>query len=122
MNKPGGYQMRVHPAEFYPCAIIPKYYRTNRSYVMESLLFHRLAEDNDVNVHAAGSMYVNFTKQTIVGLDVRSAHSFLTFNDQDQVVVESARRFLARLGYDVKGAKLGDEMWMWLMDNTDGMV
>lgn len=115
------YQMRTHPAEFYPSAIDAKH-RTNRSYIFENFHFYCLVGHISEKVYGAGTMYVNSTQETIVGLDTRSAHSFVSFNGQDHVVAEAALDFLSRLGYDTSDMRLVDEMWMWAMDNMNGMV
>lgn len=115
------FQMRIHPEEFYPAAAWG-FNCIMRDALLATYRLWSLAGEPDAKIYAAGNIYVNLTRGKIIGLDTRSAHFFKAFEGHDMVIAEDTAELLCKLGYDTRGLELYDDMWMWLMDNTDGMA
>jgi hypothetical protein len=93
-----GYQMRIINEDIYQNTW-PKAERINHAQLFGGYGFWALVRNPDVQVYAAGNLFVDITNQKILGIDTRAAHYFRSFGDQDQVVNKAAVGFLADLGY-----------------------
>lgn len=99
-----GYQMRINPEDFYPDTW-PANQRVNHSQLSEGYRFWALMGHPDMQVYAAGSLYVDITKKKLLGIDTRTGHYFRSFMGQDQAVSDATFGFLHNLGYDTSDMK-----------------
>ncbi|PIL23619.1 hypothetical protein GSI_14932 [Ganoderma sinense ZZ0214-1] len=102
-GKPG-YQMRIHPEDFYPDAW-PANQHVEHRQVTEGYRFWALVDNARMEVHAAGNLYVDVADDKLLGIDTRAGHYFRSFQGQDLAVNDATLWFLSSLGYDKSSMK-----------------